>query len=218
MIASFILAFAYLYWQRIVGQRVPEGQSTIVAVARHVPARGEKISQSMPAISRNAQIPQEKGRIRAIPAEEATPPSGADDAPLPVIFSIGTKPAVINDDEGPSRREMQPDGILLNSSDKRIQFAHDGDDTGPAGAATEWRNAFRQRLGTEDGFRRSTDSSRSRLSGTYQSDTLIQLNNTRESASTAPRSAYACFSESSSRRRIRVRYAASSASVTAMST
>ena len=120
MIASFILAFAYLYWERIVGQRLPEGQSTVVAVARPVPTRGEKISQSIPAVSRNSEIPQEKLRARAMPAEEATPPSGADDAPLPVIFSVGTKPVVINDDAGPSRREMQPDGILLNSSDKRL--------------------------------------------------------------------------------------------------
>ena len=120
MIASFILAFAYLYSQRIVGQRVPEGQSTVIAVSRPVLAPGETISQSAPVISRNTATSREKAQVHAVPAEEVTPPGGADDAPLPVIFSVATKPVTINDDEGPSRREIQPDGILLNSSDKRI--------------------------------------------------------------------------------------------------
>lgn len=120
MIASFALAFAYLYRLRIVGQRAPERQSAVIAVPRPVLAPGETISQSAPAVSRNAATSQERAQVRAVPAEEVTPPSGANDAPLPVIFSVATKPVVINDDEGPSRREIQPDGILLNSSDKRI--------------------------------------------------------------------------------------------------
>ncbi len=84
------------------------------------PLPREKTAQSAPAISRNTAISPEKGAIHAAPAVEATPSGGADDAPLPVIFSLNTKPVTINDDEGPSRREIQPDGILLNSSDKRI--------------------------------------------------------------------------------------------------
>jgi hypothetical protein len=120
MIASFSVAFAYLYCQRIVGQRTPERQRVVIAASRPVVAESGKISQAVPAVSRNAAVSQEKGQVRAVPAAEVTPPGGADDAPLPVIFSVGTKPVVINDDEGPSRREIQPDGILLNSSDKRI--------------------------------------------------------------------------------------------------
>jgi hypothetical protein len=120
MIASFILAFAYLYWQRMVGQRVPERQSAVIAPIR---APGESRAPSTPAAARNTIVPQENAQrnpVPAAPAAEATPTGGADDIPLPVIFSVGTKPAIINDDEGPSRREIQPDGILLNSSDKRI--------------------------------------------------------------------------------------------------
>jgi hypothetical protein len=118
MIASFTLAFAYLYRQRSVVPWVPEPQRAVIAAP--VPAPGEKIAQSVPAVSRNTVISQEKGPIHAAPAAEVTPPGSAEDPPLPVIFSVSTKPVTINDDEGPSRREIQPDGILLNSSDKRI--------------------------------------------------------------------------------------------------
>jgi hypothetical protein len=118
MIASFTLAFVYLYRQRIVGPQGPERQST--AIAAPVPVPRERIGSSMPAVSRNTIIPQEKGQVHAAPAVEVTPAGSADDPPLPIIFGVGTKPVTINDDEGPSRREIQPDGLLLNSSDKRI--------------------------------------------------------------------------------------------------
>jgi hypothetical protein len=118
MIASFSLAFAYLYWQRIVSQRAPGRQST--AIAAPVPVPGERTRPSMPAVSRSSIIPQEKSQVHPAPAAEVTPAGSADDAPLPVIFTVGTRPVTINDDEGPSRREIQPDGFLLNSSDKRI--------------------------------------------------------------------------------------------------
>jgi hypothetical protein len=118
MIASFILAFAYLYWQRIAGHRAPERQSAVFAAP--IPAPGERIARTMPAAARNAKDSQEKNSVHAAPAAELIPAGSADDLPLPVIFGLGTKPVTINDDEGPSRREIQPDGILLNSSDKRI--------------------------------------------------------------------------------------------------
>jgi hypothetical protein len=118
MIASFTLAFAYLYRQRIVGPRAPERQNAITSVP--IPLPGETPVPSLPAVSRNTIILQEKGPVHGTPAAEVTPAGGADDLPLPVLFSVGTKPVIINDDEGPSRREIQPDGILLNSSEKRI--------------------------------------------------------------------------------------------------
>ena len=118
MIASFTLAFAYLYRQRIVGPRAPERQNVVTAAP--VPVLGETPAPSMPAVSRNTIISQEKGPVHGTPAAEGTPAGGVDDLPLPVLFSVGTKPVTINDDEGPSRREIQPDGILLNSSEKRI--------------------------------------------------------------------------------------------------
>jgi hypothetical protein len=120
MIASFTLAFAYLYWQRIAGQATPERQSVVIATSRAAVAQSRKIPRSMPAFSLNVAVSQEKSQVRAVPAAEVMPPVSADDAPLPVLFGVATKPVVINDDEGPSRREIQPDGVLLNSSDKRI--------------------------------------------------------------------------------------------------
>lgn len=117
MIVSFTLTFAYLYRPRIMAQRMPERQRAALAPA---PAPNEKVAQSVPAVSRNSAAAQTNVQVHAAPAAEETPPGGMDDQPLPVIFSVATKPIVINDDEGPSRREIQPDGILLNSSDKRI--------------------------------------------------------------------------------------------------
>ena len=118
MIASFTLAFAYLYWQRIVGRRAPERQSAVLAAP--IPVPSENPARSTPLPAHTTIISQDKSQVRAAPAAEATPAGSADDQPLPVIFTVGTRPVVINDDEGPSRREIQPDGILLNSSDKRI--------------------------------------------------------------------------------------------------
>jgi hypothetical protein len=120
MIASFVLAFAYLYGQRIVGQRAPERQSAVIAAPIPVPVPGENTARSTPPPAHTTIISKDKSPVRAAPAAEATPAGGVDDQPLPVIFTVGTRPVVINDDEGPSRREIQPDGILLNSSDKRI--------------------------------------------------------------------------------------------------
>jgi hypothetical protein len=118
MTASFTLAFAYLYRQRIVAQRAPERQSAVIAAS--IPVPGENTARSTPPPAHTTIISQDKSPVRAAPAAEATPAGSADDQPLPVIFTVGTRPVVINDDEGPSRREIQPDGFLLNSSDKRI--------------------------------------------------------------------------------------------------
>jgi hypothetical protein len=120
MIASFTLAFAYLYRQRIVGQRAPERQSAVIVAPIPGPVPGENTARSTPPLAHTTKISQDKSPVRAASAAEATPAGSADDQPLPVIFTVGTRPVVINDDEGPSRREIQPDGILLNSSDKRI--------------------------------------------------------------------------------------------------
>jgi hypothetical protein len=118
MIASFTLAFAYLYRQRMVGQRAPERRSAVIAAPD--PVSGENTARSVPPPAHTTIISQDKSPVRAAPAAETTPAGSVDDQPLPVIFTVGTRPVVINDDEGPSRREIQPDGILLNSSDKRI--------------------------------------------------------------------------------------------------
>src|ERR1700691_2093835 len=77
MIASFSLAFAYLYWQRIVSQRAPGRQST--AIAAPVPVPGERTRPSMPAVSRSSIIPQEKSQVHPAPAAEVTPAGSADD-------------------------------------------------------------------------------------------------------------------------------------------
>jgi hypothetical protein len=118
MIASFILAFAYLYRQRIVAQRGVGQQSVVIPTL--VARSREKAALPVPAVARSTAAPQEKSPVHAVPAAEAPPPSGIDDLPLPVAFNLGTRPIMINDDEGPPRRENQADGILLNSSDKRI--------------------------------------------------------------------------------------------------
>jgi len=120
MIASFTLAFAYLYWQHTVGRQAPERQVAVIAAPVPVPMPGENPARSTLPPAHTTIISQDKSPLRTAPAAEETPAGSADDQPLPVIFTVGTRPFVINDDEGPSRREIQPDGILLNSSDKRI--------------------------------------------------------------------------------------------------
>lgn len=74
----------------------------------------------MQAQSPNAAVSPQPARVHTVTATQATVSGGLDDPPLPVMFSLNTRPVVINDDEGPSHREIQNDGILLNSSDKRI--------------------------------------------------------------------------------------------------
>ena len=118
MAASFTLAFAYLYRQRIVEQRAPERQSVVIPAPVAVPVA--RAAPPVAAARQNAVIPQARVQIPAVPTAQVPPPGRIDDPPLPVIFTVGIKPVMINDDEGPPRWEHQPDGILLNSSDKRM--------------------------------------------------------------------------------------------------
>jgi hypothetical protein len=120
MIASFTLTFAYLYWQRNMGRRVPVPLSQSVAAATPLSTLGERRARPLPEQSPNAAISPQTARVQTVSAAQATLSGGLDDPPLPVMFSLNTRPVVINDDEAPSRREIQNDGILLNSSDKRI--------------------------------------------------------------------------------------------------
>jgi hypothetical protein len=121
MIASFTLTFAYLYWQRGMGRRVPVLLPPSVAASLSTP--GERRVRPLPAQAPNADISLQSARAQTVSAPQAAPSGGLDDPPLPVMFSLNTRPVVMNDDAGPSRREIQNDGILQNSSDKRIAIA-----------------------------------------------------------------------------------------------
>lgn len=124
MIIVFTLTFAYLYRQRIGAPNEPVAPR--VGLTPSV-ARNPSFSASAGPTSQPAQVPApttalspDRSPVRAMPATDSTQSDASDGPPLPVIFTIGTRSVAINDDDGPPRREKQNDGILLNSTDKRI--------------------------------------------------------------------------------------------------